>query len=115
MLLLIVIVKFPQDHFCRSQVFFLLIALPAADDHISPGASAAPRKRYDMIQRQLVSRKSFAAVVTYPFSEKLLKIGGFPQLPGFLTFPFDMGIVFIYLYPLIHWQRHFHQVPGGSP
>ena len=95
-------IQFPQDHFRRCEVFFFLIAAPAADHHISFGTAASPGKRDDMVERQLTCRKFFMAVIADALSEKFLKMGGFPQFPCLFPFPFYMSIIFVYFDPVIH-------------
>ena len=55
-----------------------------------------------MIQGKLVGGEFPIAVMTNAPAEKFLKKCRFPQLSGFLAFPFYMGIVFIDLDPVIH-------------
>jgi len=68
-----------------------------------------------MIQRQLCGGKFFLTVIADTSAEKFLEVGSFAQFPGFLPFSADVGIVFIYFYPFIHW-RHLSRRParGGS-
>lgn len=95
-------IQFTQNHFHRGEIFFFLIALTAADDHIAFGTASAPGERHDMIQRQFGCREFFSAVVTDAPPEKLLKMSSFAQFPGLLPFSADVGFVFIDLDPIIH-------------
>ena len=99
----ILLFQLAQDHFGRGEKFFLLITVQTADHHIAAGASAAAGNRHDVIQRQLRRRKLLMTVMADALPEKFLKIGRFPQFPGFGTLPFDMRFITPDLNPIIHF------------
>src|SRR6185369_18098552 len=53
----------PHARFVRRAVAFAVVARPAAGDEVLPSRGAAPRARYDVVERQILRRRRVAAVL----------------------------------------------------
>ena len=93
---------FTEDHFRRGEIFFLHIALAAADHHISTGTAPAARNGDDVIEGQFTFRKLLFAIMADTLRKEILKITAFTQLTGFGAFAFDMRLIAFDLDPVIH-------------
>ena len=80
----------PLPPFQGKQVFFLIVALLAAGNHVGFDGLAAPYQRDDVVHGQFPGREALAAVVTASRSPFVLPPLGPAEFAGLALFAFDL-------------------------